>query len=430
MTDPQLIEIPTFELIIPEPNIDWAWQTYSSLVLDIIEASLEGIPGELNGIWAQWEAIHNRLWSSGFDLVTTMGYVNVLLGEKNKEISYGRTLYAAAKGSFAEALRTRNLRLYLKTRLDIEKRRQTRHTEEQSLLMDFAKGMIEASVQEYNTAVMEFKARIRALKLEGERWQAVIAANEVELKELELQLKEAQLLSEQERGEIRRQRALVGIRLVEAEIARLDVELQLNETRLIAIGMETSRAEMQALLVGTQIIEEQAQVLSLHADIDILNAQNGETDILNAEMVRMQNEIANITIVNSGRDAMYSEVLSNKAALLVEIEAAQSELSQAQLAYVAAQSEANTARNNLSMANMTASDEKEDAASDYQIAKENYSDGLEILRVQQSHMNTTISLKRQNLALEYEADKKEAQARASEILKRSRVLNRFTEYSS
>lgn len=428
MTDPMLIEIPTLDIIIPEANIDWAWEQYNSLLLDVVEASLENIPGELNNIWAVWQNLHERLWSAGFDLVTAMGYTNVLTAEKNHELAYGKSLYAGYRTVFSEALRTKNLRLYLKTRLDIEKQRQTRHLQEQGLRMEYHNGLIEASVKAYNVAVQEYNAHIAALRLEGERWDAVIAANQVALKELELQLQEARLLSERERGEIRRQRALLGVQQAQAEIERLGVELLLNAARVLELEMEAQRAQLQAILVGYQVIEEQAQALSLQADVAIIEAQAGEIAVIQRDLTRIESEIANISVVNAARDAMYQQAETDKRQIVTALQVAQGLLEAAQRNYAEAQGTASAAQNSLSLANLNASDTKEDAQVNYTITKEGYNDALEVERMNLSireKLNKTLG---DALVMEQEARKKEAQATAAEALKNANIINRFTEY--
>lgn len=360
MINAETIEIPTLDLIVSEPNINWAYQAYTNLILDVTEAELENVPGELSGIWSRFQALHDKLWSAGFDLVAAMGYVNVLSDERSKEIVYGRTLYASNRTVFEEALRTKNLRLYLTTRLDIEKQRQVRHIEAQGLQMEYAKGMIEASVAAFNVAVEEFNSEVEALRLEVDRYDAILAVNEVELKLLEKELMDARLASEYIKGNLRRQRALVGVRMAEADVQKLDAEIRLNAARVVAADIAVQRNALQAVLVGTQAIAEQAQALSLQVDAQVIQAGAGEIDVLIAANEQIAAQIENITQVKVARDAMYATLIANKEELLAKFIVANALLLAANTAYTESQRTLTLAENVTEMVKYTADDSVED----------------------------------------------------------------------
>lgn len=360
MINAETIEIPTLDLIIPEPNINWAYQTYTNLILDVTEAELENIPGELSGIWSRFQVLHDRLWSVGFDLVAAMGYVNVLSDERSKEIMYGRTLYVSNRTVFEEALRTKNLRLYLTTRLDIEKQRQVRHIEAQGLQMEYAKGMIEASVAAFNVAVEEFNAEVDALRLEVDRYDAILAGNEVVLKRLDKDLMDDRLASEYIKGNLRRQRALVGVRMAEADVQKLDAEIRLNAARVVAADIAVQRNALQAVLIGTQAIAEQAQALSLQVDAQVIQAEAGEIDVLIAANEQIAAQIENITQVKVARDAMYAALIADKEALLAKFIVANALLLAANTAYTESQRTLTLAENVTEMVKYTADDSVED----------------------------------------------------------------------
>jgi hypothetical protein len=331
MTDPQTIEIPKMQLVIPEPVIDWAYQAYSNLLLAVIESELEGVPAELDNLWTAWGALHDRIWATNFDLVVVMGFINVLAHEKLNEVNYGKKLYAANKTVFAEAIRSKNLRLYLTTRLGIEQVRQTRHLGEQKIQMDYAKGLIEASIEAYNVAVGEFNANIAAIALESDRWKAITAINELELKRLEKDLTNARLDHEIQRGAIRRQRALAGVLREQADVQRLLAEIQLNDARVQAAEIEIQRLYLQALLVGVQQIEIEAQTLSTQVDTEIILAEGEILKVLQASNDQIHEQIDNINKIKDARDAMYQQVIADKEALMAKLGIAENALRAATL---------------------------------------------------------------------------------------------------
>jgi hypothetical protein len=361
MLDPQLIAIPKLDLLIPEPAIKWAYQAYTGLVLEVAELELEGVPDQLNGLWSAWGDLHARLWSPDFDLINAFGYTNVLASEKAKELSYGKSLYDKSKDVFAEAIRTKNLRLYLATRLDIEKQRQMRYLQEQGLQMEYAKGLIEASVEAYNLAVRVFEANISALELETKRWSAITAQNAVELKRLEEAYEEAHLASELIRGELRRQTALAGVLSASANVQRLLLEIQLNGAKVQAAEVEVQRLALQALLVGTQQIEIQAQTLSLQVDTEVIKAQGAELAVLAAANDQINAQIVNINSIRVARDAMYAQAITDKEALLVDLTKAEAALVAAHKAFALAQGVFSTARLSAEITKYTSDDTVEDA---------------------------------------------------------------------
>lgn len=363
MTNPQEIEIPSLDLAIPEPVIDWAYQAYTNLLLNIVELELEGIPAQLDNLWTAWGELNDRIWTTGFDLVSVMGFVNVLAQSKIKEINYSKSLYLSYKTVMAEAIRSKNLRQYLSTRLEIEKQRQLRHISEQTMNMTYAKGMIEVSVEAFNCAVKEFNANIAAIELESKRWQAVTAINESEIKRLELLLQEARLESEYTKGEIRRQRALAGILQATADVQRILVEIQLNDAKVQLADIDVQRSALQALVLGTQAIEIQAQTLALEVDAAVIRAEGDVLNVLNAENNRISAEILNVNQIRAARDAMYTTAIADKLSLLEAFTVAQNNLIAANTEYANAQIALSTARNESEIARYTSSDAIEDSQS-------------------------------------------------------------------
>jgi len=364
MTNPQEIYIPTLTLVIPEPVIDWAYQSYSNLLLSIIEAELEGVPAEVDNLWSAWGELHDRIWVADFDLVSIMGFVNVLAQEKMKEVSYGKSLYLSYRSVFTEAIRSKNLKLYLTTRLDIERQRQNRYLDEQKIQMDYAKGMIEASIEAYNVAVKEFNANIAAIELESDRWKAVTAINELELKNLEKDLADARLASDLVRGDIRRQVALAGYLKAQADVQSLLTKIQLNEAQVQAAEIEVQRLYLQALLVGTQQIEIQAQTLSLQVDTEVIQAEGEVLQVIQAANEQIAAQVANIEAIKAARDAMYAQVIADKESLMASLEIAENALRDATLALAEKQIDLNAAQIELEKTRLSTGDVVEDATFD------------------------------------------------------------------
>lgn len=334
---PVEITVPTLNVTIPEAHIAWAYEAYTNVLLSVIEAQLEGVPAELDKVWGLWEGEQERIWGNSFDLVSAMGYANVLVPYKTKTENYVRLIYAKAKSVLGEAVRTRNLKLYLSTRLDIERQRQSQYADQKALELRHAKALIDAVVVGYETARLAFMAQVA----EAEAQQKKI---NVELEKNDLVLKLYEQLIEVEKTKVDANRNLVAAKQAEVrkqqalyEVADALMEVQRVSLKVDAAELEVARTQIQTLIKGSELILEQAQQADITADIALIGAQADELRVYSSDLMESARQLAIVQETAAEKINAYNEIVAQKEQIFGELTAAEQHKLDAEKDYVAAQ---------------------------------------------------------------------------------------------
>lgn len=425
---PLEITVPRLNVTVPEAHIDWAYQRYAGVLLNVIESQLEGVPGELDNIWAIWEGEQVRLWEDSFDLVTRMGYVNVLAPFKAKELSYQRSLYTRARLVLSDAIRTKNLQLYITTRLDIEKQRQAQYAEQKGLELAYAKAVVATAVERYNVARQYFAAQVA----EAEARQKKIS---VEMEQNALLIELYQQLVEIERTKVAVNKNIVEVRRAEVriqqalyEVASAELEIQRVALKIEAVNIEIARLQIQALIVGIQTVSEAANQADLRADIALIGAQSDELRVYQAELASLTEQLTVLREIARTKLDAFRRFVTEKTDLLSQLEQAQSHELSAEQGYINAQVSA--AETQVQVEEVGAAtqineiDARLDAAlSDIQADRE-ASIIRDRLRAYKEGKELEIMIERYKA----ETTEEEGQKKAAEILKEAHIVNIFTEY--
>lgn len=337
---PVNIEVPKFDVSVPDASIDWAYDQYAGLLLAIIDAEMEGVFEGLDNFWSAFAGQQATVWAPSFDLVSAMGYTNPLRVSFTKELAFHRGLYEDSRAVLQEAARLKNLELYITTRFAIEKQKQAQYNERKTLELAFAKDCIEKSVEQYNAVLKVYEGQIAEVKAHQERINVIIEQNDLRLKIFAALIQQERSYLEMNRAVLAYWRAEVAVQQALLEVAEAQIEAQKIQLRCEALEIEILRLQIEAQIKGTEVVLENARQADIQADIDIIAAQIDGIRALQAELKAITDQVEIVKKLASEKIGAYSGVLAKKRAILGDLQAAQMDELQAEASYVAKQVEA------------------------------------------------------------------------------------------
>ncbi len=358
------------DVAIPEGNIGWVQATYTTLLLDSIDAYMGQVDGSLSTVWTAWGQEQDLLWAPGFDLVTALGYTNVTLPYKRKAFDRLRGLYGQSLAVLKEAIRTKNLQLYITTRFAIEKQRQANYVGQQKSYQRSLKYSQEAAITRGEVELKQLEGDIAA-----ERARLELAKEVIEQAERSLNLTVRLLATQGEvavagsRNELAQKRVTVALAkaALEVEIANIDAQKSSIRADVISAEIQTLEAQVQVVQADTTV--ESNRKFDLLADIATIQAQGREIEVLQAELALVQAETAAAILVSNTKQIAFSEVISEKQGALSALEGAQEADAGAEQTYAEQMKAAGDAQNGLALANDAAKLADEDGRASLSVAE-------------------------------------------------------------
>lgn len=365
-----MITIPENNTYIPEAHLSWTQEAFTNVLLDALEAYTGQVEGDIQDIWGMWEQEQHLLWEPVFDLVTAMGYRNVMLPYRRKEFAYERSLYQKARGVVSEAIRTKNLQLYISTRFQVEKQRQLDYLAQAKTYQKSVKYELDAQIKTNDAILKKFES-----KIEGEmiRLKQAIAIVERVERNIDLAVKlltaQGEVLTATARNELEDKRATITLARAALEVKLANLEAENNKVKAEVIKAEVKKLQSQARVVQAETTVEEGRKYDIQADIMVIEAQAREIEVLLAELALVEKQTETAVSLAAEKQTAYDQILVEKTANVAELETIQADDIAANVEYAAKTKEVGTANNALALASDTAKLTEEELRQDVSIAE-------------------------------------------------------------
>lgn len=273
-----VVTVPDLNVSVPDDSIDWAYEAYTNALLDQIALEAGQLDSKFDTLWQKWFENNDAIWTKPFDLITEMGYVDIMSVYEGKELKYGRSLYQHGYSALFEAVSQRNARLFIKAKLDIERAKRSQYADQKEVELIYAKEVIQNSIKAYNLAVQIYAAKINAYKAYSEKVKGIIATNELKLKVLAGQIAAERVKGQVNRSIIARYNAEVEVQRAHIELYEAQMTVAEKLSMLEAIEIEIQVEEIKAFVAKTKGIVERARQQVLLADVEVIRAELGEAN--------------------------------------------------------------------------------------------------------------------------------------------------------
>lgn len=288
------LEVPNINVTIPEGNVDWAYEQYINAIIDSAALQCGNLNNLHDNLWSAYMRQQNNIWTAdSFNLVEVMGYVDELISYKNKELAYLKTLYQDSQAILAEAIRTRNLKIYISTMLNIQRQKRGQYADRKDLELLWAKDMVANSIKHYNLAVRVYAARNNCYKVFSSKFRAILEQNDLRLKQYDQLINIEELKMNINKNIIRRYVLETQVQEALIKLYKEQMEVIRKMSQIEAINTDIYRLGTQVFMYQIKEISEQAQQAIIVADVEVMKAELGQIDALMNDLVARYEIIQN-----------------------------------------------------------------------------------------------------------------------------------------
>ena len=289
---PLLATVPSLDLVLPTGSIDWAYEQYTNLIIDILISQLELLDGNTDSLTGFWSSIHNTVWAESFDIIAVMGFINPLSLFRRKEFAYCQYIDADTLTEFYESIRTKNLKTYISIKLMIEKQLRNQYASQKDVELAFAKDVVTKSVGVYNLAVKVYASHISEYQVQSEKYLAIIEQNDILIKSYETLIQTEELKGDINKSLINAYKIAISVResLIDLFATQMDIVKKVVQTE--AINIDKYKITIDTFSLGIKEILEQAQQKELLSEAVIVQAKLGEAQVWAKELTAQANGIS------------------------------------------------------------------------------------------------------------------------------------------
>lgn len=266
--------VPELDVTIPEANVVWAYEEYISAIIASTELQAANLDNLFDNLWTGWMTEQNNIWTpDSFNLVSVMGYVDIMSPYKLKELAYMNTLFAGEQEFIKEEQRVKNLKLYIGTMLSAEKQKRQQYAQQKDLELLWAKDMVSKSIEAYNLAIKAYAARIGKYKIDSDVFRTVIDNNTLRLKLFEELINIEKLKMEINRSLIERYKIEVAVQISLINLYKSQMEVVKIISEIESIDVDTYRLGLEVFINQIKQISEKAKQDTISADVAMMQVE-------------------------------------------------------------------------------------------------------------------------------------------------------------